>query len=180
MKDTEFTLRLYEVFKPMVAAQGTDELYSTEVQTALALLDIEANGIGLDVPYLEDTASLYGKKVMRGMLTLEKLTADESVPKGERKAFNPNSPKQITEAFERLGVDVSSTDKAALGVVTESSNEAAAKLAQVLLQYRKDKKLHSTYLVGMLDEQRDGILHPNFNLTLPRTGRMSSSGATNN
>jgi DNA polymerase-1 len=180
MKDTEFTLRLHEVLRPMVTAQGTDDLYASEVQTAIAMLDIEAHGIGVDVPYLEDAASLYGKKVMRGMLELEKMTLDKSVPKGERKPFNPNSPKQITEAFERLGVDVSSTDKNALTALADSENENAARLAQTLLQYRKNKKLHSTYLVGMLDEQRDGVLHPNFNLTLPRTGRMSSSGATNN
>lgn len=180
MKDTEYTLKLYEVFMPYMAEQL--KLYRAEVATAIALLDIEANGIGIDVPYLERAASEYGKKVMRGYMELQGLAHDAAVPEGERKVFNPNSPKQIIEAFERLGVTPGSTDKAALAEIAEQEGNmpGPAHLAKTLLEYRHNKKLHSTYLLGMLKEQRDGILHPNFNLTLPRTGRMSSSAATNN
>jgi DNA polymerase I-like protein with 3'-5' exonuclease and polymerase domains len=158
-------------------------LYDAELATAIALLDIEANGIAVDVPYLEKTASEYGTKVMRGYMELQKLGADQTVPKGERKEFNPNSPKQITEAFARLGKTVTATDKATLKKMVPEEGKpmfGAEKLAAKLLEYRTNKKLHSTYLVGILDEQVEGVLHPNFNLTLPRTGRMSSSAATNN
>jgi DNA polymerase I-like protein with 3'-5' exonuclease and polymerase domains len=181
MKDTELTLKLYDYLRPKLPEDCVD-LYAAEIQTALALLDIEANGIAIDVPYLTRTKSEYGKLVMRGYMALQTMAADESVPKGERKEFNPNSPKQIMEAFARLGMELKATDKATLAEVAETwaNHKEAAELALTLLTYRKNKKLHATYLVGMLDEQRDGVLHPNFNLTLPRTGRMSSSAASNN
>jgi len=167
MKDTEFTLRLYEALRPKLP-EALEPLYHQEVAVALALLDVEAQGIGLDVAYLEKTASEYGVRLMRLSGKLQTL-ADP--PNGA--TFNPNSPKQIMEAFERRGVRVDATDKATLKTLDDE-------LATVLLDYRNVKKMHSTYLVGMLAEQVDGVIHPNFNTTLPRTGRMSSSAASNN
>jgi DNA polymerase I-like protein with 3'-5' exonuclease and polymerase domains len=167
MKDTEFTLRLYERLAPKLP-DSLQELYQQEVAVALALLDVEAAGIGLDVPYLEKTASAYGVKLMRLDKALQKLAA---TPTGS--LFNPNSPKQVMEAFERRGIALSKTDKATLKTLDDD-------LAKTLLEYRNIKKMHATYLVGMLAEQKDGVIHPNFNTTLPRTGRMSSSAASNN
>lgn len=180
LKDTEFTLRLFELLRPKLP-EDLVELYDAEIQTALALLDIEANGIALDIPYLEKTTSEYGVKLMKLDIQLQKLAVDQSVPKGERKVFNPNSVPQIKEAFERMGAPIEATDKAALQAVIDYPGAHAGKLlAKTLLEYRSVKKLHGTYLTGMLAEQVDGIIHPNFNLTLPRTGRMSSSAASNN
>jgi DNA polymerase I-like protein with 3'-5' exonuclease and polymerase domains len=177
MRDTELTLMLYEYLWPKLP-EDCHDLYRSEVETAIALLDIEANGIALDVPYLEATASEYGIKLMKLEMELQKLGGD---PETGAK-FNPNSPKQITEAFSRLGKSVESTNKETLTKLAEgpSLGQSVPRLASALLEHRKVKKLHGTYLVGMLAEQRDGIIHPNFNLTLPRTGRMSSSAATNN
>lgn len=164
LKDTEFTLRLYELLRPKLHEDLVD-LYDFEIGLGLDLLEIEGHGIGLDIPYLERTASEYGVKVMQGQAALAKLTGKED--------FNANSPKQILEAFTARGTKLDSTDKATLSGLDDE-------LATTLLQYRSDKKLHSTYLLAMLAEQRDGIIHPNFNLTTPRTGRMSSGQATNN
>lgn len=167
MKDTEFTLRLWERLRKDLPGAMHD-LYAAEVAVALALLDVEAQGIGLDVPYLKRTASEYGVRVMKLTKELQILAAP---PNGA--TFNPNSPKQIMEAFERRGLIVSATDKATLKTIDDA-------LADTLLEYRNVKKMHATYLTGMLREQVDGVIHPNFNTTLPRTGRMSSSAASNN
>lgn len=164
MKDTEFTLRLWEKLRPQLPDE-LQHLYAHELAVSLALLDIEGHGIGLDVPYLRKTASEYGVRLMKLSKQLSILTKDEK--------FNPNSPKQILEAFEARGVTVEATDKATLATVNDE-------LATVLLDYRHVKKMHATYLTGMLNEQVDGVIHPSFNTTLPRTGRMSSSTPTNN
>jgi DNA polymerase I-like protein with 3'-5' exonuclease and polymerase domains len=164
LKDTEFTLRLYNLLRPKLH-EDLVELYDFEIDLGLTLLEIESYGLGLDIPYLTQTASEYGVRVMKGQAALVQLTGKEN--------FNANSPKQILEAFEARGTKLDSTDKATLSGLDDE-------LATTLLQYRSDKKLHSTYLLAMLAEQRDGIIHPNFNLTTPRTGRMSSGAATNN
>jgi DNA polymerase I-like protein with 3'-5' exonuclease and polymerase domains len=181
MKDTEFTLRLYEYLRPRLPEE-LEPLYAQELVTMLSVMDIEARGMALDVPYLKDKKSEYGAKLMKLDIQLQKLAVDESVPPGERTVFNPNSVPQIKEAFLRLGMGIQSTDKNALTEIadTKDNHPEAGELAATLLEHRTIKKIHGTYLVGMLDEERDGIIHPNFNLTLPRTGRMSSSAASNN
>jgi DNA polymerase I-like protein with 3'-5' exonuclease and polymerase domains len=173
LKDTEFTLRLYNTLRPRLP-EDMDDLYLFEIGLELDLLEIEGHGIGLDIPYLTKTASEYGVKVMKGQAALVKLTGKAD--------FNANSPKQITEAFaEQFGVELTSTDKETMqGIIDYKGAHKGKALAKALLEYRSDKKLHSTYLLAMLAEQRDGIIHPNFNLTTPRTGRMSSGQATNN
>ena len=171
MKDTEFTLRLYEALKPKLA-DDLQDLYRFMIDFELALLQIESHGIGIDVPYLTQAKSEYGVRVLKGEQDLTRMARDEIGIEGK---FNPNSPQQILEVFEaRNGVRPESTDRATLEKMGDDP------FAVALLQYRSDKKMHSTYLVPMLAEQRDGVLHPNFNTSLPRTGRMSSSAASNN
>jgi len=84
--------------------------------------------------------------------------------------FNPNSPKQLSEAFEALGIEVESTDKATLATIDNP-------LAEQILQLRVVKKMLGTYLQAILAEQRDGILHPSYRQHGTRTGRMSSGEA---
>jgi len=165
LKDTEFTLRLFERLWPKLETRDLMELYRSEIDLTLALLEIEAQGFALDVPYLEATASEYGARVMKGWRQIVKLTGNEEL--------NPNSPAQIAAAFEARGIRLESTAKAELSKLDDE-------LATSLLQYRSDSKLHKTYLTAMLADQRGGLIHPNFNTTLPRTGRMSSSAASNN
>lgn len=168
LKDTEFTLLLWEKLLPQLEAVGDPrllELYREFMELKLALLDMEADGFALDMPYLQETASEYGVKVMEGWERIVDLTGNPEL--------NPQSPAQLLEAFAKRGVKLESTAESALREVTDD-------LAAELLQYRSDKKIHTTYLRALLDEQRDGIVNPNFNDDAARTGRMSSSAASNN
>lgn len=168
LKDTEFTLRLFETLMPRLEAIGDPrllELYREFMKLKLVLLDMEADGFKLDMDYLNETTSEYGVRVMEGWDNIVTLTGNPEL--------NPQSPAQLIEAF------------AARGVILESTAEAVLKgldddLARALLQYRSDKKIHTTYLRALQEEQRDGFVRPNFNDDAARTGRMSSSAASNN
>jgi DNA polymerase-1 len=81
--------------------------------------------------------------------------------------FNPQSPKQIIEAFAQRGVRVDATDKATLSAVDDE-------LALMIVELREANKIKSTYFDGLYEEARDGVLHPNFRQHGTRTGRMSS------
>lgn len=164
LKDTEFTLELFDKLRPKLP-EDLEPVYEAEIDLTLALLEIEGRGFALDIPYLEEAASEYGAKVMRGWQRIVKLTGNPDL--------NPNSPAQILEAFAARGVKLEATDKATLAQLDDE-------LAEALLQFRTDSKLHKTYLLPMLEEQRDGIIHPNFNPSGARTGRMSSGAASNN
>lgn len=162
LRDTEFTLRLYETLAPRLEAKDEKlrALYRAEMELLVALLDMEADGFALDLDYLERTTSEYGVKVMEGWNEIVALTG--------RPNLNPNSPKQLLEVFEARGIALEDTQEATLRGLDDE-------LARRLLQYRADTKLYQTYLRALLREQRDGIAHPSFNPTGARTGRMSSS-----
>lgn len=168
IRDTILTLRLFEVLVPRLKAIGDPrllEIYEERMELKLALLDMESDGFALDLPYLESVTSEYGVKVMEGWSEIVAMTGDPD--------FNPQSPQQILEAFEKRGVSLDSTGVKVLEKLDDP-------FATSLLQYRNDKKIHTTYLKALLAEHRNGITHPNFNDDAARTGRMSSSAASNN
>ena len=163
MRDTEFTMQLHQTLWPQLQAKDEQlqELYQHEMDLQLVVLRMEADGLALDLPYLEAKTSEYGERVMDKWFDLVELVGDEE--------FNPNAPAQILAAFERRGVRLPDTKAATLERVDDD-------LARALQNYREDVKIHGTYLTAMLSEQRGGIIHPNFNMNV-RTGRMSSSKA---
>lgn len=81
---------------------------------------------------------------------------------------NPNSPKQLLEAFNNAGVSITST-------AVDKLSELTHPLAQLVLNYRKWQKLYSTYtnkLPSKLDD--NNTFHPNLAICGTNTGRMSS------
>jgi DNA polymerase I-like protein with 3'-5' exonuclease and polymerase domains len=108
----------------------------------------------------------------------------------EFKNFNPRSPKQISEALDRLGADVRfmTRDSSTKQLKTDEENLEACThpLAGAVLNYRgihrmwtwvrrilhgdpDDKKFPKPYLTA------DDLVHPNFRQVGARTGRMSCS-----
>lgn len=168
MRDTEFTLRLYEVLWPKLEKRAQVDpqimdVYEEELAVSEVLRRWEANGFLLNLDYLREKVDEYSIRVMNGWLAIQKLAETED-PKF------PNSPKQISAAFKARGHTLPDTTEDTLKVLDDD-------LARALLAYRSDKKMHTTYLKGLLDEQQDGIVHPWFNPTGARTGRMSSGKA---
>ena len=168
IRDTELTLQTFEALWPRLEALKDPrlvELFYEFMELKVVLLSMEADGFALDLEYLSRVASEYGVKVMEGWDRIVQLTG--------KPELNPQSPAQLLEVFAERGVILESTAEAALKEVTDE-------LAEALLQYRSVKKIHQTYLVALQHEQRDGIVHPNFNDDAAKTGRMSSSAASNN
>lgn len=162
VKDAEYTLRLYRLLKPQIeAVPDLAQLYRAEMELTLVLLDMEAKGMGVDVPYAEAAAKEYNRKILAQTLLIQEITGDEDI--------NPNSPKQIMEAFAELGIDLDATNKLALRGLEHP-------LAGALLELRSLSKMHGTYLKPIVEEQRDGIMHPWFRQHKTRTGRMASGG----
>lgn len=165
LRDTEFTLQLHEVLYPRLEAKNDPDLitlYEDAMKLKRVLLRMEADGLALDMPYLEKTASDYGVRVMEKWDRVTELVGDPD--------FNPRSPAQVSAAFARRGIELPDTQEKTLATLDDE-------LAQSLLEYRKDFKLHTVYLRGLLREQRGGVVNPNFNDDGARTGRMSSSAA---
>lgn len=165
LRDTDFTLQLHETLMPRLERKNDPallNLYRESMRLKRVLLRMEEDGFALDVPYVEEVASEYGVRVMEKWDQVTELVGDPD--------FNPRSTQQVTAAFERRGIELEDTQVKTLAKLDDD-------LARALLDYRGDFKTHTTYLLGLLREQRDGIIHPNFNDDGARTGRMSSSSA---
>lgn len=164
LRDTEFTLRLYETLWPRLQREGEDVLawYALEMQLVLGLLDMESDGLALDMPYLDATSSEWGVKVMGLTQQLVELTG--------RADFNPASPGQVMAALKLRGINVPDTQAKTIEKLDDD-------FVRALLDYRGAFKVYRTYLKALQHDQRNGIVHPSFNPTGARTGRMSSGSA---
>lgn len=165
LRDTDFTLLLYETLMPRLEKLGDEKLlalYASEMELTRTFLRMEADGLDLDLAYLERTASEYGVRVMEGWQKIVALTGQAD--------FNPGSPQQILDVFAARGIHLDNTQAQTLEALDDD-------LARAIVQYREDQKLYRTYLRGLLDEQRNGRVHPWFNSTGARTGRTSSGSA---
>ena len=173
-EDADVTLRLYEVLRPRLAAEGLLTVYETlERPLPAVLANMECDGIRVDPD------------------RLRQLSNDFSVRMGELEAeahrlagrpFNLGSPKQIGEVlFQEMGL--ASGRKTATGAQSTDASmleELAAQgheLPRVLLDWRQLSKLKGTYtdnLVAAIAPQT-GRVHTSFALASTTTGRLSSS-----
>ena len=147
-------------------------LEDVEMPLSSVLARMQANGVALDVAYLQEMAS----GVRERMVALRDAIFREA---GEE--FNLNSPPQLrTILYDKLGL--SSGKKTPKG---QRSTDASVleklrdvhPIVEALLQWRELDKLNSTYLEALPREvdPRDGRIHTTFNQTGAATGRLSSS-----
>lgn len=162
MSDTHLTYELFEYGLPRLP-DSLRPLYAAEQRLCLVLLDMEMAGMAIDVPYTKQKQSEYGSLVMSSLAAIRKIT--------DMPELNPASPKQLTAAFAARGLHLESTDEDHLIPLDDD-------LARLVMEFRKYSKLHKTYFTGLVNEQRNGIVHPNFRQHGARTGRMSSGTAS--
>lgn len=192
IQDSIYTYQLYLRLAVAIAKEpDLEEVYKVERQLSLCVAGMEMRGIGVDTEYLKRRIIELGDEI----LTLEReIQGIVGKPLGDGKKkervlvgkykngnpkyqmkplveFNPNSPAQIQEFFNSVGIKLSGTSEDLLGAIPH-------RLATVLLEIRSKKKIRNTYLVPLLEQTVDGVAHPNLNIMGTRTKRFSSSGAS--
>ncbi len=148
------------------------ELFSeVEMPLLRTLASMYKNGIIIDEKYLSDLGVEVDKKLSELTKNIFKISGCE---------FNINSPKQLSEIlFERLKLPIIKKGKNGpstnVDVLTQLANSHA--LPAMILQYREQAKLKSTYIIGLLDlvNPQTHKIHTTFNQTVTATGRLSSS-----
>ncbi len=172
-EDADITVRLRELFAPLLDAQALTPLMDDiEMPLVDVLVDMERAGVTIDVGYF---ASLKD----RFRIERERVEQEIYVEAGEE--FNLNSnPKLRVVLFEKLGLPVKK--KTATGPSTDASvlmelAEEGHTIPSLLMEYRELSKLENTYLDALprLVNPETGRLHTSFNQTVASTGRLSSS-----
>jgi DNA polymerase I len=171
----EVALRLKSLMeKKLVSDKNDDLFYHLEMRLVPVLVDMEWEGIRIDIPFFKAQSQKYGEELQR----IEGQIYEEAGME-----FNINSPQQLGYVlFEKMGLPTQrktgktkaySTD---VKVLTRLAS-LPYKMPGLLLRYRSLSKLKSTYLDALIDlvHPVTGRIHTSFNQAVTATGRLSSS-----
>ena len=177
-EDADITYQLKEILEEKLKATRTYELFQqVEMPLVDVLIQMEKNGVSLDVAFLEQ---------MSGELSAELERLEKEIFELAGEPFNINSPQQLGNIlFDKLAIhkDMGNRRPARTKTGQYSTSESILEkyrdhpLVNRLLEYRKLMKLKSTYVDALprLVSPRTGRLHTSFNQTVTATGRLSSS-----
>ena len=173
-EDSEMTLQVHEALWPQIQAEpGLLRVYQEiEMPTAIALQQIERNGVLIDALVLSAQSQQLGER----MVALEQEAHELA-----GQPFNMGSPKQIGEIlFTKLGLPV--IKKTASGAPS-TDEEVLDKLAEdyplpaKLLEHRSLAKLKGTYTdkLPLMVNPETHRVHTNYAQAVAVTGRLAST-----
>lgn len=172
-EDADITLRLWQMLKPRLAAEGLTEVYERlERPLVPVLCRMEGRGIMADRQILSSLSSRFAQRAAGLEAEIHTLAGHE---------FNVGSPKQLGEIlFGELGLPGGkktktgqwSTDAKVLDDLANEGHELPAKI----VEWRQLTKLKGTYtdaLPNYMD--KSGRIHTSYAMASTSTGRLSSS-----
>ena len=153
-------------------AEGLWDLYwNLERPLIEVLVDMQAQGIGLEVGQLAAQSQAVGERLRELMQSIHALAGGE---------FNLDSPKQLRKVlFEDLKLPVIKRTQTGPSTDQEVLEQLAGlhELPRLMLEHRMLQKLRGTYLEALpgLVNPETGRLHCSFSQVAAATGRLSAS-----
>ncbi|QCT94482.1 DNA polymerase I [Caminibacter mediatlanticus TB-2] len=170
-EDAIITLKLYEVLKEKTWEEVKWDIENIEMPLINILIDMEKEGIKVDIEYLEKLQKELTQK-------LESLTKEIYNLAGSE--FNIKSPKQLSNIlFEVLKLPVKKKTKTGYSTDEKVLNSLknTHPIIEKLLEYRKFDKLLTTYIIPLKEyakKDKNQKVYTNFLQTGTATGRLSS------
>ena len=172
-EDADITLQLKLALEQNLKDELEQLYWEVEAPLIDVLVEIEYNGVCIDVGFLNDYSAVLEQKIN---LIKKKIYAAAGL-----NTFNLDSPKQVGEVlFGVMGIPYRwrKTKTGQYSTNEEKLSELAQEYEIVadLLAYRSLAKLKSTYVDALpkLVRKRTGRIHSSFNQALTATGRLSS------
>lgn len=172
ISNTLYVLKILrkELYSDIVDLNMVDLLRDVEMPLSIVLADMEKTGVLVD----RDKLLSLGEEFESNLKDLE-----EEIYEVAGEEFNINSPKKLGEIlFEKLGLPPVKKTKTGYSTDKETLDKLAEEheLPKLIIKYREDAKLKSTYVDGIYDLiDEDGRLRSTFNQTITATGRISST-----
>lgn len=173
-EDADITWQLAQRFRQQLEDQQTMDLaQSVEFPLITVLAEVEREGVQIDRDQLAQYSIELAKRI-------EELDAEIQQLAG--RPFNVDSPKQLGPIlFEHL--EIKARIKRTKSGQYPTGEEVLSKLVdqhpivELILEYRKLKKLRSTYVEPLpkLIDPRSGRVHTHYMQTVAATGRLSSN-----
>jgi len=173
-EDADVTLKLKNIFEKTVGGEPFSHLfYHIEMPLVPVLADMEEAGVRLDIQALKDSSTV---------LTQHLEGIEQEVFGLAGKEFNISSPKMVGEIlFDHLKISGNSrktkSGQYTTGEEVLESLKSRHPVVEKILEYRKIKKLLSTYIDALpaLIHPNDGKIHTTYNQAITSTGRLSST-----
>ncbi|MBN2473555.1 MAG: DNA polymerase I [Pirellulales bacterium] len=172
-EDALLPLRLRPILARQLVEAEADKLFAElELPLIEVLVELEYNGIRVDVDRLADLSRRYGRRIEQLQEEIYELAGHP---------LNIASPRQLQEVlFTELGLPVvKKTAKTGPSTDADVLEELARvhPLPAKILEFRQYAKLKSTYVDALPEmvHPETGRLHASFNQVVTATGRLSSS-----
>ena len=173
-EDADVTLRLYNVLKDRVDSEKLNKIYEIFEKPMVKLLSkLEINGIKIDDDYLKKLSKKFEERLAKKEKEIYKLSGKE---------FNIASPKQLGEIiYNDLKIaKLKKTKKGSLATSAKVLEDLALtghKFPKLIIEWRQDSKLKSTYTDALQDHinKKTKRVHTSFLLAATNTGRLASS-----
>ena len=172
--DAICTMDLYNFFLEQDIVRCQEMIYNIEKRVVFVVMDMEANLIKINVPYLEDLK----EKVEIRLKDIEQEIYDLVGHK-----FNMGSPQQLGKIlFEDLKYKYPDKDQTKSGQYS-TSEKTLSKIAELypivkkIINFRGLEKVLGTYINNLLNNHdKEGYVKLSFKQTGTDTGRFSSPG----
>ena len=173
-EDADVTLRLYNILKDRVNNEKLNKIYEVFEKPMVKLLSkLEMNGIKIDDAYLRKLSKKFEERLIKKEKEIYKLSGKE---------FNIGSPKQLGEIiYNDLKIaKLKKTKKGSLATSAKVLEDLALtghKFPKLIIEWRQDSKLKSTYTDALQDHINKSTkrVHTSFLLAATNTGRLASS-----
>ncbi|XP_063825233.1 DNA polymerase I-like [Ostrinia nubilalis] len=149
---------------------------NVEMRLLPIIADMERRGVYVDMEQL---------KSMERVLEAKMKAAEQECHKAAGKQFQVNSPLQVRALlYDELKLDEKCNVKisATLAKGAKSTSEATLRslmsvhpLPKWILEYRRLHKAHATFLTGIAQHVKDGVVKPTWVQTAAATGRIASN-----
>jgi DNA polymerase-1 len=171
-EDADVALRLVPILEERLATDELTELFqSLEMPLIDVLVELEHNGIRIDVEHLARLSREYAERMK---------TIEQEIYKLAGRTFNIGSTKQLGQIlFEELKLPVVKRKKTGASTDADVLEELARRheLPAKIVEYRQFAKLKSTYIDALpqMVLPETGRVHTSFNQVVAATGRLSSN-----
>ncbi len=171
-EDADVALRLRRPLAERLQEAQLEKLFDeVEMPLVEVLVELETNGIKVDIDQLAALSRKYGERVEELEKEIHELAGRE---------FNIGSPKQLQQIlFEEHNLPIVKKTKTGGSTDADVLEELARlhPLPAKIIEYRQYAKLKNTYVDALpqLVYPKTGRVHASFNQVVAATGRLSSS-----
>ena len=173
-EDADVTLKIYHILKKRIIEEKLLNVYENIERPLIdVLVNMEKNGIKIDVKELKKLSSIFLKKIF---------SIEKEIFKHSKLEFNIASPKQLGKIlFDKMGLQGGKKGKSGAystsSEVLENLSYQGHEIAKMLLEWRQISKLKNTYTESLTEKinKKTSRIHTSYSMAATNTGRLSST-----